>query len=351
MGIIKYRYAFQARAWLLEKTYYMMERVNLLLRDFTIDYEEYFNRKNVGCDSGYQNNFQWNVWLNWYCDNYTAYWNYNTLFSNTGEHHLYSCSSLTWYILWNQYVAQNLTLSEWSWCFISGHQSYGEYTFQFIDMKADADFAVWVIWDGDDVDYGKWPNAIQDATWVQELYLISQSKKDRVFIRRILVESGDWNGDGVITWDNEYRYTLQMLKLKGFDAGNNHSFNPLTTSGVYDWTTDTWACDYSQWFICNWSWIGNVYSWYRLPIDQNDGWVNIFDRNVTVINRNIVVYPTKDPEYAWAEDMVQINPYFTVSLKTKLYWWVWQKRLHESINNFQFTLQTTFNTKNNYIKK
>jgi hypothetical protein len=51
MSIIKFRYAFQARANLLENTYYMVERVNLLLKDYTVDYEEYFNRKNVGCDS------------------------------------------------------------------------------------------------------------------------------------------------------------------------------------------------------------------------------------------------------------------------------------------------------------
>jgi hypothetical protein len=29
----------------------MFERVNLLLRDYTIDYEEYFNRSRVGCDT------------------------------------------------------------------------------------------------------------------------------------------------------------------------------------------------------------------------------------------------------------------------------------------------------------
>ena len=47
MSIIKFRYAFQARAGLLESTYYMLEKVNLLLRDYTIDYEEYYNRRSV----------------------------------------------------------------------------------------------------------------------------------------------------------------------------------------------------------------------------------------------------------------------------------------------------------------
>jgi hypothetical protein len=53
---------------------------------------------------------------------------------------------------------------------------------------------------------------------VQELYLISQDGKQRIYLRRILVESGDRNNDGAISGDSEYLYTLQMLKLRGFDA-------------------------------------------------------------------------------------------------------------------------------------
>ncbi|HCY21043.1 TPA: hypothetical protein DIC40_04280 [Patescibacteria group bacterium] len=62
LGIITFRYSFQARAKLLETTYYMFERVNLLLRDYTIDYEEYFNRSRVGCDT--LSSFSWNVGIN-----------------------------------------------------------------------------------------------------------------------------------------------------------------------------------------------------------------------------------------------------------------------------------------------
>jgi hypothetical protein len=41
---------FEAKADILETTYYMMEKVNVLLKDYTIDYDEYFNRSRVGCD-------------------------------------------------------------------------------------------------------------------------------------------------------------------------------------------------------------------------------------------------------------------------------------------------------------
>jgi Tfp pilus assembly protein PilE len=54
LGIVKLRYNFQARAQLIENSYYAMEKLNLILRNYTIDYEEYFNRWHVGCNSGYQ---------------------------------------------------------------------------------------------------------------------------------------------------------------------------------------------------------------------------------------------------------------------------------------------------------
>ena|SRR3989338_2858543 len=51
-------------------------------------------------------------------------------------------------------------------------------------------------------------------TGTNELYLISPDGTQRVYMRRALVESGDRNQDGLISGDNEYRYTLQILKLK-----------------------------------------------------------------------------------------------------------------------------------------
>ncbi|MDR2415965.1 MAG: hypothetical protein LBD75_05160 [Candidatus Peribacteria bacterium] len=37
------------RQQLVQQTYEIFERINVLLQDYTIDYEEYFNRKMVGC--------------------------------------------------------------------------------------------------------------------------------------------------------------------------------------------------------------------------------------------------------------------------------------------------------------
>ncbi|MEI6774825.1 MAG: hypothetical protein WCL18_08910 [bacterium] len=66
-----------------------------------------------------------------------------------------------------------------------------------------------------------------------------------------MIGSGDRNRDGIISGDSEKQYTLQILKLRGFDAGTKHNLDVTTSSGVYDGKIDTRACDYAQGFICN----------------------------------------------------------------------------------------------------
>jgi type II secretory pathway component PulJ len=41
------KYNIQARQSLIQNSYDAMEKINLLLKDYSIDYEEYFNRWNV----------------------------------------------------------------------------------------------------------------------------------------------------------------------------------------------------------------------------------------------------------------------------------------------------------------
>ena len=349
--ILKFKYIFQAKANILETTYYMMEKVNVLLKDYTIDYDEYFNRSRVGCNSWYQANFTWNVWVTGHCDNFTFYGNGNSYVAWwLSWYALYYCSSAAGYYQNGQYVI-NTVVPSYTWCLSTWYQSFGQYAYQFYNMKKDADRDWSVVGDSDDTDLGQWPTAIPNSTWVQELYLISPDRKNRVLIRRSLISSWDWDKNGVVSGENEYRYTLQILKLKWFDAGNNHNFDPATSSWVYDGKIDTWACDYSQWFICNWSSIGNLYSWYHLPLNGDDGRVNLFDKNITVAGRNLSVYPDENPDFAWWDESLQINPYFTIFLRTKLYGELRFPRLTDSLPNFEFSLETTFDTKDNYTKQ
>lgn len=345
--MLRLKYNIQARQSLIQNSYDAMEKINLLLKDYTIDYEEYFNRRNVGCSSN-------NAWLGFtrdvgtggYCNNFSAAGNSSS--TTAGIHSIYYCSSLNpgdTNVIWNSNVQQG------DGCVQTGQQSFGEYYRQFRNVKNDVDSITGAVGDADDVRVMKGPAGILDSSNVKELYLISQDGKQRLWMRKTLIESGDRNKDTLISGDSEYLYTLQILKLRWFDAGDHHDADVTTSSGVYDSNIDTRACDYAQWFVCHGSGIGALYSGYALPADSDDGWVNLFDQDLTVSNRNLIISPTKDPEYALAQDEAQINPYFTVSLTNKLYGKIWYKKLWlPSLEDFQLSLQTTFSTKNFYTK-
>ncbi len=347
--IVNIRDSIDARQNLIQESYFTLEKLNILLRDFTIDYEEYFNRSQMWCDT-WGADFSWNVWDNWYCDRFTNYWNGNNVswgLSNTFE--LYYCSNQETQDSPQHVFSWEEDLNNRTWCAISWYQSFGEYSQQFRNMKKNTDTIAWVVNDDDDDDLGMWPEAILNATWVEELYLISQDKKQRIFFRRALIESWDWNKDGVVSWDTEKWYNIQILKLKWFDAGNNHDFDPNNSVWVYDGIIDTRACDYSQWFTCAWSGIGLAYSWYHLPLNQDDWRVNLFPKNISIADWSLIISPIKNPEYS-RKEWFQINPYFTIVLRNKLYWEIWQRRIGDSIDNFNLNLQTSFSTKNFYTK-
>ncbi|MEI6774826.1 MAG: hypothetical protein WCL18_08915 [bacterium] len=91
--MIRLKYNIQARTNVIQDSYFTIEKINLLLKDYTIDYEEYFNRKNVGCNSD-DSNFTRDVGTGGYCKIFTAYGNKSNVSGTlTGEHKMYFCSS------------------------------------------------------------------------------------------------------------------------------------------------------------------------------------------------------------------------------------------------------------------
>lgn len=361
----KVKVDIEARQALLQNSYNLLERLNVMMEDYTIDYEEYFNRRVVWCDSNDWNNFSWdvnNVGWNWYCDKFTAYGNWS--WDNASEWKLYSCSSSNNENNAPKYVNQHNDVIYWLWCWnnslawwtyhtnsLWNPQSFGEYSLQYRDVLEDVDGANWLIWDDDDITYGTWPIAIADNVNVQELYLISKDWAKRMFIRRALVYSWDWN----MTWwiwdvDIDTLYNLQMLKFRWFDAGADHDFDAaITDVYTYDGDIDTWACDYWEWFLCRWTNIWAAYPNYNLPADIDDGWVDIFGKELTIVDWNMSIYPTKNYNNSWSEDTMYINPYITIKVSTKLYWEPWAWKVNPSVlDSYQLNLQTTFNIKTNY---
>lgn len=126
-------------------------------------------------------------------------------------------------------------------------QSFGEYRLQFVDVIDNADETPSSIGDDDDTDLGRGPTAIVDNENVPELYLISKDKKTRLLLRRKLVQQNDSNNNGTFE-AFERLYVVQMLQLRGFDAGTKHSFDAADADNqyMYDGLIDTWACDYDK---------------------------------------------------------------------------------------------------------
>jgi hypothetical protein len=83
---------------------------------------------------------------------------------------------------------------------------------------------------------------------------------------------------------------------------------------------------------------------------NDDCWVDMYDGGVSLDERNITIYPTKDPKIAWKENEVQINPYMQIFLLNRVYLPMWKSKLDSFSDEFQMAIQTTFNTKSVYTE-
>ena len=226
-----------------------------------------------------------------------------------------------------------------------GIQSYGQYATMFTDVKKWGGRSSDMVWDGDDEDIWYLLNedvkAIQDADNIQELYLISQDGKNRLFFRRKLVDS-----------EGSYaQYRIQMLRLKWFDAGRLHSLDDdkdladVENRWRYDGQIDTWACDYSMWFVWKGAAISSwgVYSGYNLPADVDDCWIDMTYWLTSIVSWNISISPTWNPDLYWARKDRQINDYMKIFLANGVYMPAYWAAMAESIASFMVPLQTTLN--------
>ena len=338
------------------------ERLNILVQDYRIDYEEYYNRQMVGCNSGSDlgtgSLFTWNVWTWWNCRLFTTYWNWNStdreeddVKISTGYHDIYYCTtagaSAIFDRQWKSWSPVVVTDSECGtkWTV----QSYGQYAALFTDVKRwDQWWTYNMVGDWDDKEVGDLLNddisAITGSDNIQELYLISKDWKNRLYFRRKLA-----NSDGDFT-----QYKIQMLRLKWFDAWRLHNFDKQNDGNIenrwrYDWTIDTWACDYSMWFEPkqehkipeNSIWW--AYSGYYIPQDSDDCWIDMTYWVTNVVARNISISPTWNPDLYWANQDRQINDYIRIFLINGVYVPSYWATMSASMSDFVVPLQTTIN--------
>ncbi len=328
--VYKTKGALEARQTVTKESYFFLEKLQVMSKDYSIDYEEYWNRKNVWCAS--PQNDTWN--MTGHCSMMTYYGNKNGIYANPDYHWFYYCSSIPTAVvnasneLRVEYGStfdeclNNITGSVPSATILSNSgfiQSYGQYAKTFIDVNEDVDYITGAVKDDDDKDLWSGPIAIMwtATNYPQELYLISNDKTRRLFFRRKLVEQADYNSDG-FTWDSEKLYAIQVLQLRWFDAWDNHDFD-TAYPWVYDGVIDTWACDYSLWFICNGASISGAYPDFTLPLSSDDGWQNLLTNDITISQWNIITSPLIDP-YLWRSiQSGQVSPFFSIDFTAKLY--------------------------------
>ena len=333
-----------ARQTAIQQWYEFFERLNILMQDYSVDYEEYYNRQMVWCVAwwGTGANFKWNIWISGYCTQFTAYWNENSTKKNlwnngtiNGSYHdIYNCSSVEQA---NMYWSPNTV--KWDCWRTWSKQSFGQYKALFTDVKRisldDDDEDLWHIVNDNDI------RAIRDDKNIQEIYLISHDGKKRLYFRRRLV-----------TQSSGYaQYRIQLLRLRWFDAWQKHDFSTTGNEWLYDWQVDTWACDHSMWFdpINKIHSVWWAYSEYYLPENADDCWIDLTYWKTNLYTRNISISPLWDPDLFWAEQDRQINPYMTIFILN----WVYLpeffgKTVGSSIMDFKVPLKTTINMKDFY---
>ena len=122
-----------------KQAFYFSEKMFEMIKSaWTVDYEEYFNRKVV-----------WNTtYLSWHFDKNTWFGNFWSGWNLTTPNYwdwFYYCMSPSWSSMWT-----------W-WCSDWTYQRFGQYYYQFIDYNSNQDNDSWdedwdwnFIWDDDD---------------------------------------------------------------------------------------------------------------------------------------------------------------------------------------------------------
>ncbi len=314
------------RTHIEKQAFYVSEKFfEMIKKWWTIDYEEYWNRKVVDTTS----------FEAWHYAVQTGFWNFGNAgqigTTDYGDPFYYCVSKHTSSMPsggcledFNSNQDASILHQNYAW----QPQRYGQYREHFIDRNSDKDTDFGdenadgdILWDDDDLFLWEWPFAL-DTQEVPELYLMSNDGKQRTLFRLKVREdpekpsfaSCDFTdpqkpqGDGCLG-------TIEFLKLTGSDEGFSH----MNDSGIWDndGVVDTW----------------------RIDRDFSDGsevvagssaqeyWQKIFPDTVHVRELSFFVYPQKDHTLAWKDDQsaVQVHPHIAVHMTLEPSWKVKKK--------------------------
>ena len=331
-----------------KETFFFSQRLfETIKKWWTIDYEEYFDRKIVWA----------NTYSSWHYSKNTGFWNFwkwGNIWTTTYWNDFYYCRSSNWWTqMWTWWCVITNNNDNWrtdwspnnnidySWT----PQRYWEYSFQFIDYNSNADNDLWdedwdkfIIWDDDDEYLWNWPVAFTWGTNVRELYLISADKKTRTLLRlNYVLDPNRPNGSNCSSSDSWSTYTwtwclwqIEMLKLSWEDWWMDHSIWTIDTNWTqYDWVIDTWLINKD--FVSDWS---VVVAWSN----NTNYWLPLFSNNVNVLSFKIYPYPNKDVNRAWKDNSVKTNisPYVRLEVTLAPSWKI-KKRIKWKIPEFKYS--------------
>lgn len=318
-----------------KESYFFSEKLFQEIKNgWTIDYEEYFNRKVV-------NEWEWELYQSWHYAKATwfgNFWHWWSIWSQNYWENFYYCRSWEnqnmssfwqWWCRWaaflnSKWLVNNIwednTWLNYSWSL----QRYGQYSLQFVDYNSDANSDFWdhnwdwkIIWDDDDAQLFNGPETFFPSWEVQELYLISWNKRQRTLFRWTVKTDPDAPAWNICDFSNSKSptwswclWTIEFLKLEWKDWWINHSPDNLSATWVYDWIVDTWLIDQ------NFSWIstGGIIAWsddtnYRVPL---------FSSSINVKDVKFFLYPNKD--WYLASNEAQISPYLRIQYTITSSW-------------------------------
>lgn len=350
-----------------KNVFYFSEKLFFLVKSWwTIDYEEYFNRKVL-----------WDSLKNWHYEKKSWFWNFGfswVFWTNNFWFWHYYCLSWAW-------VSQKLT-KDWCWnnnkntfslspsssssrpSYSWHNQRYWQYSFQFLDLNSNYDNDFWdenndnrITWDDDDLYMWNWPEAFDHWKDLKELYLISWNKKLRTFIRWNLKDDEfiklsnparkcdpSWNiPSNLSTNPNQAsfsycRWALEFLQLSWVDWWNDHNKNSID-SNQNDWIIDTWLI--SKRFIPN---INNEIIAWSLA-DNWKFWKELFSDEINITDFKVFAYPNIDITKIWNLSVAEqnkylVSPYVTISMKIKPSWKI-KSKIKGDIKEISFN--TTIN--------
>ena len=300
------------------EAYYFSEKLfEQIKKWWTIDFEEYFNRKVV-----WTNVSSWHYITPTWFGNYGSWWNILSTLYGDG---FYYCRSWSWKSMsswtlnpnWWCYDTSDFASLQSTWNIITStwtFQRYRQYRYQFIDFNSDANIDLWdqswnwnIIWDDDDRDLWIWPKAF---TWwenLHEIYLIWNNWTVRTYFRWN-IQQEPWNSNSC-NWNWTWcLWNIEMLKLLWKDWGYDHN---TSSTWAYDSIIDTWVIHpHFAW------WNDDIVAW------SGNYWQPLFPDTLNVTDFQVYLYPNTHRQYAWREDDLEknINPYLRIKIKLQPAW-------------------------------